>query len=80
MKLAILSAGSTYAIASCGRDRTVNMMTNLSNGLKNFGLDNACANICIFWCVKSAQASMRLFLLTHIPTPADLPNFSQVGM
>lgn len=72
LNCAMLSPGTTYAIASSGRDSTVNMMTNLRNGLKNFGLDNACANISIFWCVKSAQASMRLFLSRLFSQDLDL--------
>ena len=52
-------SGSAYPMVSCQKDLTKNLMANLSNGVTSFGIDNICAMISIFWCVRSAQASMR---------------------
>ena len=55
--------GTTYAVGSCTWDTSKNVMfTKLPDGIKNFGIDNICANISIFWCRKTAQASMRWIL------------------
>jgi len=53
--------GSAYPMVSCQKDLTKNLMANLSNGVTSFGIDNICAMISIFWCVRSAQASMRIY-------------------
>lgn len=51
---------------STGRDLTKPIMGNLQNGILNFGLDNICSMVTIFWAMKNAQASMRLTVTIYL--------------